>query len=114
MKSTPNIALAAVLNLSLLSDMVKNGASVQNLPQNSLSRRFLNYSSKRAQELLALTKSELKTITGILTGHNGLNYTVNIFRMDSNQIHLSWSPSEYRLSEFSNLSNFELNMIDYG
>jgi hypothetical protein len=30
--------------------------------------------------------------------------TVNIFRMDSNnQIHLSWSPSEIRLPELSNL-----------
>ena len=44
---------------------------------NSLSRRFLSYSSKRTQEFLTLTKTELKTISGILTGHNGLNYHMN-------------------------------------
>jgi RNase H len=49
-------------------------AHFETLPPNSLARRFLSYSSKRTQELLTLTKSELKTITGILTGHNGLNY----------------------------------------
>jgi RNase H len=49
-------------------------AHFETLPLNSLARRFLSYSSKRTQELLTLTKSELKIITGILTGHNGLNY----------------------------------------
>jgi hypothetical protein len=49
-------------------------ANFETLPPKSLPRRFLSYSSKRKQELLTLTKSELKTITGILTGHNGLNY----------------------------------------
>jgi hypothetical protein len=44
------------------------------LPENSLSRRFLDYSGKRTEMLLTLTKSELKTVTGILTGHCGLNH----------------------------------------
>jgi hypothetical protein len=44
------------------------------LPENSLSRRFLVYSGKRTEMLLTLTKSELKTVTGILTGHCGLNH----------------------------------------
>jgi hypothetical protein len=33
----------------------------------------------------------------------GRKYTVNIFRMNSNQIHLGWSPSEIRFSELSKL-----------
>jgi RNase H len=40
----------------------------------SLSRRFLDYSGKRTEMLLTLTKSELKTVTGILTVHCGLNH----------------------------------------
>ena len=44
------------------------------LPANSLSRRFLDYSEKRTKMLLSLTKSEMKTVTGILTGHCGLKY----------------------------------------
>lgn len=42
------------------------------LPTNSLSKQFLNYSSKRTNLILALTKSEIKTLAGILTGHCGL------------------------------------------
>jgi hypothetical protein len=45
-------------------------AHVETLPPNSLARRCLNYSSKKTQELLTLTNSELKTITSILTGHS--------------------------------------------
>jgi hypothetical protein len=44
------------------------------LPENTLSRRFLDYSGKRTEMLLTLTKSELKTVTGILTGHCGPNH----------------------------------------
>jgi hypothetical protein len=46
------------------------------LPENSLSRRLLDYSVKSTEMFrmfLTLTKSELKTVTGILTGHCGLN-----------------------------------------
>jgi hypothetical protein len=39
------------------------------LPENSQSRGFLDYSGKRTEMLLTLTKSELKTVTDILTGH---------------------------------------------
>jgi hypothetical protein len=39
-------------------------AHFETLPPNSLARRFMSYSSNRTQELLTLTKSELKTITG--------------------------------------------------
>jgi hypothetical protein len=44
------------------------------LPENSLSRRFLDYSGKRTEMLPTLTKSELKTANGILTGYCGLNH----------------------------------------
>jgi hypothetical protein len=44
------------------------------LPEDSLSRQFLDYSGKRTEMLLTLTKSELKTVTGIHTGHCGLNH----------------------------------------
>jgi hypothetical protein len=44
------------------------------LPENSLSWRLLDYSGKRTEMLLTLTKSELKIVTGILTGHCGLNH----------------------------------------
>jgi hypothetical protein len=47
------------------------------LPENSLSRRFLDYSGKRTEMLLTLTKSELKTVTGILAGHCGLNHQMH-------------------------------------
>jgi hypothetical protein len=59
----------------MLEDWIfrRKKAHFETLPQNSLARRFLNYSIKRTQEFLG-QKSELKTITGILTGHNGINY----------------------------------------
>ena len=40
-----------------------------NLPPNSLARKFLSYSSKRTELVLKLT--DIKTLTGILTGHCG-------------------------------------------
>jgi hypothetical protein len=46
-------------------------------PENSLSRRFLDYSGKRTEMLLTLTKSELKTVTGILIGHCGPNHHIH-------------------------------------
>jgi RNase H len=55
----------------------KKKAHFEILPPNLLARRFLSYSSKRTQKLLTLTKSNLKTITRILTGHNGLNYIMH-------------------------------------
>jgi hypothetical protein len=39
------------------------------LPENSLFRWFLDYSWKSSKILLTLTKSELKTVNGMLTGH---------------------------------------------
>jgi hypothetical protein len=55
-------------------DIKEEKAHFETLPPNSVARRFLSYLSKRTQELLTLTKSELKFITGILTEHNGLIY----------------------------------------
>jgi hypothetical protein len=50
------------------------------LHENSLSRRFLDYLGKRTEMLLTLTKSELKTVSGILTGHCGLNHHMHMHR----------------------------------
>jgi hypothetical protein len=44
------------------------------LPSDSLAKRFLSYSNKRTEQILNLTKTEIKTLTGILTGHCGLRY----------------------------------------
>jgi hypothetical protein len=48
---------------------IRKKIQFENLPQNSLVRRFLTYSSKKTKQVLALTKSELKPISGTLTGH---------------------------------------------
>jgi hypothetical protein len=40
----------------------------------SLSRRFLMYSSKTAEQISTLTKSEMKTLAGIFMGHCRFNY----------------------------------------
>jgi ribonuclease HI len=53
---------------------VRKRTHFETLPLNSLSRRFLSYSKKRSALILATTKTEMKTLTGILTGHCGLKY----------------------------------------
>jgi hypothetical protein len=45
-----------------------------NLPSDSLAKRFLCYSNKRTEQILNLIKIEIKTHSGILTGHCGLRY----------------------------------------
>jgi RNase H len=37
------------------------------LPSDSLAKRFQSYSNKRTEQILNLTKTEIKTLTGILT-----------------------------------------------
>jgi hypothetical protein len=44
------------------------------LPSESLAKRFLSYLNKRTDQILNLTKTEIKTLTGILTRHCGLRY----------------------------------------
>ena len=41
----------------------------KNLSVNSMSRRFLPYDGKRTKDFLDLSRSELRAITGFLTGH---------------------------------------------
>ena len=51
----------------------------QGLPSNSVSRRFIGYDRKRTKVLMALSRSELRAITGYLTGHCRLrNHMVNM------------------------------------
>jgi hypothetical protein len=42
------------------------------LPSGSLAKCFLSYSYKRTEPILNLPKLDIKTFTGILTGHCGL------------------------------------------
>jgi len=42
------------------------------LPQDSLSRQFLEFSGKKTEMLQILTKTEKETVTGIPTGFCGL------------------------------------------
>jgi hypothetical protein len=44
------------------------------IPSDSLAKHFLSYSNKRTEQILNLTKTEIKTLTGILTEHCGLRY----------------------------------------
>jgi hypothetical protein len=43
-------------------------------PSNSLTKHVLSYSNKITKQILNLTKTEIKNLTGILTGHCGLRY----------------------------------------
>ena len=45
----------------------------RSLPISSTARHFLRYDEKRTKQFLSLSKSELRTITGLLTGHCRLN-----------------------------------------
>jgi hypothetical protein len=52
------------------------------LPSDSLAKRLLSYSNKRTKQILNLTKTEIKTLTGILTGHCGLRYHMHRIEKD--------------------------------
>ena len=44
----------------------------EGLSTNSHSRRFIEYSAKRTEEVLQLSKKELKILTDLMTGHCGM------------------------------------------
>uniref|UniRef100_A0A8D8XN64 Reverse transcriptase zinc-binding domain-containing protein n=1 Tax=Cacopsylla melanoneura TaxID=428564 RepID=A0A8D8XN64_9HEMI len=45
-----------------------------NTPRQRQAKLFIEYSPKRAKEMLYLSKEELQILTGLLTGHCSLNY----------------------------------------
>jgi ribonuclease HI len=48
-----------------------------NSPGMRIGKKFIEYSSKRAKEVLSLNKAELRELTGLLTGHFSLRYHLN-------------------------------------
>lgn len=57
-----------------------------NIPGIRQGKRFLAFSKKKAKEVLTLSKTELRTLTGLFTGHCPLRYHLNKIGKSDNRV----------------------------